>query len=74
MWKQVEHIRDQITQTSFMMVVILMCWVIWTTRNDLIFKGIPLDLTRAKAIFAKELKILSMRAKANMFIGQKSHA
>jgi hypothetical protein len=59
----VEQIRDQVNQNFFMMLVILMCWAIWTTRNDRIFKGIPPNVTRAKAVFALELKILTLRVK-----------
>jgi len=59
----VEQIREQVNQNFFMMLVILMCWAIWTARNDWIFKGIPPDVTRAKAVFALELKILTLRVK-----------
>jgi hypothetical protein len=41
-----------------------MCWAIWTARNDVIFKGIPANPLSVKAHFAKELRILTLRAKA----------
>jgi len=62
-FQAVEQIREQVNQNFFMMMVILMCWAIWTVRNDQIFKGIPPDVTRARAVFASELKILALRVK-----------
>ena len=47
-----------------MILAIIMSWAIWPVRNDLIFKGIPATPARAKAIFDKEVKILSVRVKA----------
>jgi hypothetical protein len=49
-----------------MMVAILMCWAIWTVRNDLIFKNLKPQIQAAKEIFRKELKLLNLRAKARV--------
>jgi hypothetical protein len=49
-------------QTEFFMIgVILMCWVIWTARNDLIFRGIQPNLQICRALFLKEVLLLSTR-------------
>ena len=43
--------------------IILTCWEIWTDRNYFIFKGVQPNISTAKAMFAKEMKILSVRAR-----------
>jgi hypothetical protein len=37
---------------------------IWIARNDLIFKGVPQNPGMVKSSFSKELKTLTLRAKA----------
>jgi hypothetical protein len=59
----INQIRDQSHPIFFMTLITLMCWAIWIARNDVIFKGKPTNPTAVKAHFAKELKILSLRAK-----------
>ena len=59
----VDQIKDQSHPNFFMMVTILMCWAIWTLRNYFIFKDIQPAITWAKAVFTKEMKILSLRAR-----------
>jgi hypothetical protein len=46
-----------------MMVSLLMCWAIWIVRNDFIFKEVQPNINLAKAVFKKEMKILSLRAR-----------
>ena len=36
----VAQIKDQLNSQFFMDAIILTCWVIWSARNDLIFRGI----------------------------------
>jgi hypothetical protein len=60
----VMQIRDQTHPNFFLMAAILLCWGIWTVRNDLIFKGIRPRVESVQEIFRKEMKILSLRAKA----------
>jgi hypothetical protein len=57
--------KDRINSQFFMEAVILMCWAIWMSRNDLIFnfKGIQPSLDGAKAIFSSELLLLKHRVK-----------
>jgi hypothetical protein len=62
----VQQIKDQAYPSFFMLTIILMCWSIWIVRNDLIFKGIQPSVVRAKEIYRKEMKILSLRAKAKL--------
>lgn len=60
----IQQLRDQMDPQFFMIVAILLCWCIWSARNDLIFKGIPQNPEMVKANFIRELKILTLRAKA----------
>jgi hypothetical protein len=52
-----------------METIVLLCWAIWSARNELIFRGIRLDLMGIKRVFFKELKLLQYRVKA----GQEEH-
>jgi hypothetical protein len=47
-----------------MLAVILMCWTIWTSRNDLIFKGIPPEIGTARGFFLNEILLLVHRVKS----------
>ena len=58
------QIRDQTHPNFFLMAAVMMCWGVWTVRNDLIFKGIQPIVESVQEIFRKEMKILSLRAKA----------
>ena len=60
----IQQIKDQAHPSFFMQTIILLCWSIWTVRNDLIFKGAYPSVARVKEIYKKEMKILSLRAKA----------
>jgi hypothetical protein len=39
-----ESLKTQLNTSIFMSIVILLCWTIWTTRNDLIFQEFNLQL------------------------------
>lgn len=62
----IRQIRSQSHQDFYILVVIVMCWAIWSIRNDWIFKGIPPDIQRVKHIFLKEIKILALRIKVKL--------
>jgi hypothetical protein len=34
-----DYLKDRLQSQFFMAAVILVCWAIWTVRNDLIFRG-----------------------------------
>ena len=60
----VDHIKTKLQFQFFMLAVILMCWTIWTARNDLIFKGIPPDVGTSRGFFLKEILLLVHRVKS----------
>lgn len=60
------QIMDQAHPTFFLMAAIIICWAIWTVRNDLIFKGIQPSIQAVQESFKRELKILSLRAQARL--------
>jgi hypothetical protein len=62
-------LKDQLNSQFFMETIILLCWAIWSARNELIFRGIRLNLEGIKRVFFKELKLLQYRVKA----GQEDH-
>ena len=60
----IESIKAQISSPMFMSLIILLCWTIWTARNELIFQGIQPSLGQCRATFKKELALLMHRVKA----------
>jgi O-antigen/teichoic acid export membrane protein len=50
----------------FLTAVVLICWTIWTARNDLIFKGIQPSLTHARRLFSSEMLLLMHRVKPSL--------
>ena len=60
----IENIKSQLSSSIFMSLSILLCWTIWTARNDLIFQGIQPSLGQCRATFKKELLLLMHRVKA----------
>lgn len=62
------QIKDQLLTPFFMEAVILMCWAIWKTRNDLIFNGIQHRLESCRRTFWNELLLLQHRVKASQSV------
>ena len=54
------ELKAQLNTQFFMEAIILLCWIIWTARNELIFKGNSLNL-----VGCSELNLLKHRIKAN---------
>lgn len=61
------QIKDQLNSRFFMDAIILMCWTIWSARNDLIFRGMQRSQDDcASFFFLQELSLLKFRVKANL--------
>jgi len=56
------QLKIQLNSQFFMEAIILMCWTIWTARNDLIL-SVSLDLPGCKHVFFRELMLLQHRVK-----------
>jgi hypothetical protein len=65
--ENLEWLRAQINQAFFMEIIILFCWAIWMTRNNLIFRQIQPSVQECKGIFKRELVDLLCRAKRKYF-------
>ena len=61
----VSQLKTQLNSPFFMDAIILMCWTIWTARNELIFKGNQMNLADCKRVFFKELSLLQYRVKSS---------
>lgn len=53
------HEHDNVCKKSlfasfFMEVIGISCWNIWSSRNDLIFNNVPINLNRWKSNFREE--------------------
>ena len=66
--EQLDSPKDTLELPFFMNTIILTSWAIWTTRNDLIFRGITPNLYECRRKFKQEMQWLVYRAK------KKSHA
>jgi hypothetical protein len=65
----IQSIKAHIRQPFFMEIIILICWSIWTTRNDAIFKGLTPSLYRARRKLKDELSLLIHKAKRKSYAG-----
>lgn len=59
----VASLKTSLQSKFFMVAAILLCWSIWTTRNDFIFKRIRSDVQDCKRLFIRELKLVAHRVK-----------
>lgn len=64
--QNVNALKTQLDSRFFMETITLICWVIWTARNELIFRGNQMSLTDCKDFFFKEGKLLKLRVKAGL--------
>jgi len=60
-----DHFKHGFNNQFFMVTTILLCWAIWSTGNNLIFRGIQPTIEGTKEIFKKELLMLEHRVKAS---------
>jgi len=58
-----QSFRNQLSVSFFMEIIILMCWVIWKARNDLIFRKINPLILNSKEDFRREIGLLKYRVK-----------
>jgi hypothetical protein len=61
-----DYLQDRLHSQFFMTVVVLICWTIWTVRNDLIFRGIQPTMVHATRIFSSEVLLLLHRVKPSL--------
>jgi len=55
-----QSFRNQLSVSFFMEIIILMCWVIWKARNDLIFRQINPLILNSKEDFRREIGVFSL--------------
>lgn len=58
-------LKNALHSQFFMEATILICWAIWTMRNALIFNGIQPDLLVSRAVFMKEIQLVTHRVKTS---------
>lgn len=59
------QIKSQLNTQFFMEAIILMCWTIWSARNELIFRGNSLNLSDCRRALFSELRVPKHRVKEN---------
>ena len=57
----IESFKSQLHTPLFINIVILLCWSIWISRNDLIFQGLQPSTNSCQRIFKTELVLLGHR-------------
>lgn len=67
MFQRFESLKQQLNVKFFMEVIIILCWSIWTIRNDAIFRGLPIDCLRCLELFKFNFGQLLWRAKKKYF-------
>ena len=61
-----DYLKDRLQSQFFMVAVVLIYWSIWTSRNDLIFKGIQRTVNNARSLFRKEILLLLHRVNSRL--------
>jgi hypothetical protein len=61
-----------IAQPFSLELIILVCWALWITRNEIIFKGIPPSIYRARKFFKDELALLVHKAGRKSYVGMRA--
>jgi hypothetical protein len=59
-------IKRQLHSQFFMEAIILICWTIWTARNELIFKANQINLQDCRCNFFREVKLVGLRVKSSL--------
>jgi len=62
-FQRLQSLKTQLNVSFFMEVIILLCWSIWISRNDVIFRGVSVDCFSCIEIFRHHFKQLLWRAK-----------
>jgi hypothetical protein len=65
-------LKQAISQPFALDLIILVCWVLWISRNDFIFKGVPPSIYRSRKLFKRELQLLLHKATRKSYCGLKS--
>jgi hypothetical protein len=60
-----DYFRRQLNVQFFMEIIILLCWSIWMSRNNLIFRNEEASKDKCKAIFRNVFALVILRAKKN---------
>ena len=60
------ELKAQLNTQFFMEAIILMCWTIWTARNELIFKANQISLQDCMHFFFREGKLVGLRVKSSL--------
>jgi len=55
--------RRQLNVPFFMKIIVLMCWSIWSVRNNLIFRNQEASMQHCKYIFGYVFGLVVLRAK-----------
>jgi multisubunit Na+/H+ antiporter MnhE subunit len=58
-----QSFKSQLRVSFFMEIIVTMCWVIWTMRNDAIFNNLAPTIQQCKMVFNKEFALVILRAK-----------
>ena len=56
----VSYLEDQLNSIFFMNAIVLMCWTVWSARNDKIFQGLQENVQKSKMLLKKELSLLTL--------------
>ena len=57
-FEAIDSFKRQLHTSISLDIIILLCWAIWTSRNDVIFQNNRVSLSSTRAAFKKELTLL----------------
>jgi hypothetical protein len=65
-FQNIDAIKDQLQTRFFMIPIIIINWIIWTARNEAIFKNNQIPIQECKRLLYKELRLVSLRVKNSL--------
>jgi hypothetical protein len=66
-FQRFQSLGQQLNVAFYMEIIIIMCWSIWISRNDLIFRGRQVDCFYCLDFFKQHFRLLLWRAKKKFF-------
>lgn len=67
LFQNLESLKDQLHESFFIEIIILMCWLIWQSRNGVIFNSDKPSPLHTKRTFKLEFALLILHAKRSYF-------
>jgi hypothetical protein len=67
----IDRLKVAINKPFFLEIIILVCWAIWCSHNDLILKGLNPSVFKCRKIFKSEMALVLHKHIMKSYVGLK---